>query len=168
MLFFTIGEVEKFSPTALEIAVDCDSNDILRMLAKCDLKSGYYEVFKNACEKCDIEKIEILLDNDKDNEIQPTKDEFCDFIKAANENGKSATYLIQKIPPLDKDIVELLVHNFKNYCSNDHLGKHLLQLVEHDDRELTRVIIDKLDQGQKETIGKQALTKCLNENKLNR
>ena len=138
------------------------------MLAKCDLKFGYYDVFKKACLKCDIEKIEILLDNDKDNEIQPTKDEFCDFIKAANENGKSATYLIQKIPPLDKDIVELLVHNFKNYCSNDHLGKHLLQLVEHDDRELTRVIIDKLDQGQKETIGKQALTKCLNENKLNR
>ena len=48
------------------------------------------------------------------------------------------------------------------------LHSTLLQLVEHDNQELTRVVIDKLDQGQKNTIGKQALTKCLNENKLNR
>ena len=72
------------------------------------------------------------------------------------------------MPQLNKKIVELLVHNFKNFCSNAHIGKHLLQLVEHDNQELTRVVIDKLDQGQKNTIGKHALTKCLNENKLNR
>ena len=166
MQIFYIGE--NYFPSALDIAFDCDSNDILGMLSKCDIKFGYNEVFKKACLKCDTEKIEILLDNDKENEIQPNRDEFCSFIEAANMKRISATYLIRKIPQLDKKIVELLVHNFKNFCSNAHIGKHLLQLVEHDNQELTRVVIDKLDQGQKNTIGKHALTKCLNENKLNR
>ena len=89
MQIFYIGE--NYFPSALDIAFDCDSNDILGMLSKCDIKFGYNEVFKKACLKCDIEKIEILLDNDKENEIQPNRDEFCSFIEAANMKRISAT-----------------------------------------------------------------------------
>ena len=164
---FRIGEKYHFSPSPLEIAVNFDNARLMKMLLKCDITRGFTKAFKESCLKCDMEKIEMFLHSDQWQimHVQINDSEFINYVTEANNQKLSAMHLMKIIPSNHEGVIEPLFENIK-YFSKSDIDEHFGTLALLNNQELTKAVTNHLDSEQKKVVGKDALSKCLCEKKL--
>ena len=163
MDIFRIG----FSPSPLEIAVDSDNDRLLKFLLKCELTSGFTQAFKESCQRCDMGKIYLFLHSVQWNTIHVpiTEEELITYISQANSQKVSAIHLMKYFPSNYERVIEPLVQNIQ-YFSKADIDEHFGTLALLNNQELTKAITNCLNFEQKQTVGKESLSKCLYEKKL--
>ena len=144
------------------------SLDTIDLLLELKLISGFKESLEMAFEEWDISLIKKLLAQKQQcSEIEYDQIEFCHFVETANKNKSSALMVLSLKLPDDKETLISKLKENVAFSKNELIKEqNFLSLVDLNDKNLTKAILDELSKAQKETIGRKALLRSLEKKHL--
>ena len=102
-----------------------------------------------------------------DHPFIPYNREFCQFVETANKNKSSALMVLSLKLPDDKETLISKLKENVAFSKNELIKEqNFLSLVDLNDKNLTKAILDELSKAQKETIGRKALLRSLEKKHL--